>query len=226
VTELLQDVDVDLNSTRPEPAGDEIHGLSVRTKLALVAPCGISRSDTHRLGVKCFLSGPSNILGADFFNPEANACRNAIPSRLELLDGHFTEPLLQLNLPWERLMTDIVEPFDADKMFFIDGASVKATDLDRLKILINRPGLDGRVAEINRGMRVGDAKSKEMYAKQYHALMDAAIRYYGTDVTSQVVSAFKTAVKPKLTDHIDKKLLFDAAIKLVIEGTKAWAGHQ
>jgi hypothetical protein len=136
------------------------------------------------------------------------------------------EPLLQLNLPWERLMTDIVEAYDADEMFFIDGASVKATDLDRLKILINRPGLDGRLGEINRGMRVGDVKSKEMYAKQYHALMDAAIRYYCTDVTSQVVSAYKTAVKPKLTDRIDKKLLFDAAIKLVIEGTKAWAGHQ
>jgi hypothetical protein len=136
------------------------------------------------------------------------------------------EPLLQLNLPWERLMTDIVEPYDAEEMFFIDGAPVRATDLDRLKILVNHQGLEGRLAEINRGMRVGDPKSKEMYAKQYHVFMDAAVRHYCTDVTSQVVNAFKTAVKPKLSDRIDKKLLFDAAIKLVIEGTKAWSGHQ
>jgi hypothetical protein len=135
------------------------------------------------------------------------------------------EPLLQLNLPWERLMADIVEPYDTGVMFFIDGAPVKATDLDRLKILVNRPGFDGRLSEINRGMRVGDAKSKEVYAKQYHTFMDAAVRHYCTDITSQVVSAFRTEVKPKLSDRIDKKLLFDAAIKLVIEGTKAWSGH-
>jgi len=42
----------------------------------------------------------------------------------------------------------------------------------------------GRLGEINRGIRVGDVKSKEMYAKQYHTLMDAAIRNYCTDVTS------------------------------------------
>jgi hypothetical protein len=137
-----------------------------------------------------------------------------------------SDPLLQLNLPWERLMTDIVEPYDAGEMFFIDGAPVRATDLDRLKILVNRQGLDVRLAEINRGMRVGDLKSKEVHAKQYHVFMDAAIRYYCTDVTSQVVSAFKTAVKPKLSDRVDRKLLFDAAIKLVIEGTKAWSGNQ
>jgi len=137
-----------------------------------------------------------------------------------------SEPLLQLNLPWERLMADIVEPYDAGEMFFIDGAPVKATDLDRLKILVNRPGFDGRLAEINRGMRVGEPKSKEIYAKQYNVFMDAAIRHYCTDLTSQIVSAFKTEVKPKLLDRIDKKLLFDAAIKLVIEGTKAWSGPQ
>lgn len=86
------------------------------------------------------------------------------------------EPLLQLNLPWERLMTDIVVPYDSGEMFFIDGAPVTATDLDRLKILVNHPGFDGRLAEINRGMRAGDPKSKEVHAKQYHVLLSAHSR--------------------------------------------------
>lgn len=77
-------------------------------------------------------------------------------------------------------MTDIVEPYDTGDVFFIDGAPVRATDLDRLKILVNRPGLEGRLAEINRGMRVGDAKSKEVYARQYHVFM--VPRY---DITAQ-----------------------------------------
>jgi hypothetical protein len=111
-------------------------------------------------------------------------------------------------------------------MFFIDGAPVKATDLDRLKILVNGPGLEGRLAELNRSLRVGDPKSREVHAKQYHTFMDAAIRHYSTDVTSQVVSAFRTAVKPGLSDRLpDKKVLFDAAIQLVIESTKAWSRH-
>lgn len=136
------------------------------------------------------------------------------------------EPLLQLNLPWERLLNDIVEPYDAGQMFFVDGAPVKATDLDRLKILVNHPGLEGRLAEINRTLRIGDIKAKELHAKQYYVFIDAAIRHYSTDVTSQVVSAFRIAVKPKLSDRLpDKTALFDAAIKLVIEGTKAWSGH-
>jgi hypothetical protein len=71
------------------------------------------------------------------------------------------EPLLQLNLPWKHLMTDIVEPYDAEEMFFIDGAPVRATDLDRLKILVNRQGLDGRLAEINRGIRVATQSPKK-----------------------------------------------------------------
>lgn len=153
---------------------------------------------------------------------------DAVTSRFTVFAVRKTnsEPLFQLNLPWERLMVDIVEPFDTGEMFFLDGAPVKATDLDRLKILVNRPGFEGRLSEINRGLRTGDPKSKETYAKQYHVFMDAAVRHYCTDITSQVVSAYKTEVKPRLADRIDKKLLFDAAIKLVIEGTKAWSGQQ
>ena len=70
-------------------------------------------------------------------------------------------------------------------------------------------------------------KKKESVAKNYHVLVEAMLRSQCTDITSQVISAFRTAVKPKLSDRLipDKSVLFDAAIKLLIEGTKAWAGQ-
>jgi hypothetical protein len=65
------------------------------------------------------------------------------------------QPLLQLEIPWERLMTDVVEPYDSGEMFFIDGAPVKATDIDRLKILVNGPGVERSFAGLNYSLRVG-----------------------------------------------------------------------
>jgi hypothetical protein len=136
------------------------------------------------------------------------------------------EPLIQLDIPWERLMTDIVEPYDSGGMFFIDGAPVKASDLDRLKILVNGPGFRSTFAFLNRDLRSGDVKQRETSAKNYHILVEAMLRSQCTDITSQVICAFRTAVKPKLSDRLpDKSVLFDAAIKLLIESTKAWAGH-
>lgn len=136
------------------------------------------------------------------------------------------EPLLQMDIPWERLMEDVVEPYDSGEMFFIDGAPVKASEMDRLKILVNGPQFQEMFAWLNQGLRASDAKKREVTAKNYHVLVEALLRERCTDITSQVVSAFRTAVKPKLSDRLpDKKVLFDAAIKLLIEGTRAWSGH-
>jgi hypothetical protein len=131
-----------------------------------------------------------------------------------------------MKIPWDRLMDDIVAPYDAGELFFIDGAPVKATDLDRIKILLNGPGFELAFGDINWHMRTGDTKSKEMYAKQYSVFIEAIIREHCTDVTSQVVSAFRTAIKPKLRDHLpDKNALLDAGIKLFTESMKAWTAR-
>ena|ERR1700677_3979888 len=69
-------------------------------------------------------------------------------------------PLIQINLPWERLMEDVVFPFDEGEMFFIGGAAVKATDLDRLKILLQGPGFSNEFALLNMHLRNGDTKEQ------------------------------------------------------------------
>jgi hypothetical protein len=132
--------------------------------------------------------------------------------------------LLQMNLPWERLVTDIVTPYDLGELFFVDGAPVKATDLDRLKILLQSNGFTAAFARLNWHLRTGDTKSKEMHAKQYPILIEAMLREHCIDVTSQVISAFRTAIKPRLRDHMpDRAAFLDAGIKLLVEGMKAWS---
>jgi hypothetical protein len=131
--------------------------------------------------------------------------------------------LLQLNLSWARLMEDVVIPFDSGEMFFVDGAAIKATDLDRLKILVNGEGFDNAFELLHWQMRTGSTTTKEMYAKQYPVFIEAMLREYCNDVTSQVVSAYKTAIKPRLKDHMpDKNAIFDAGVKILVEGMKAF----
>jgi hypothetical protein len=72
-------------------------------------------------------------------------------------------------------------------------------------------------------LRTSGPELRQQYLTHYKVHLEALTREKCTDITSQVISAFNTAVKPKLSDHLpDKKVLFDAAIQLVIAGTKAW----
>lgn len=129
-----------------------------------------------------------------------DSVRNSAESRFTLwaLRKTDTQPLLQLGVSWDRLMNDVVTPYDTGESFFLDGAPIRATDVDRLKILIQGPGFQQASAMINWNLRNGDVKRRELYSMQYHVFIEALLREHCTDVTSQVVSAFRTAIKPRL----------------------------
>jgi len=115
-------------------------------------------------------------------------------------------PLIQTHLPFGRLMDDIVVPFESDEVFFIDGAPVKANDLDRIKIVRQKESFSHTFHDLHHGMRWGsDLKKQELYAKQYHVRLEALLRESGEDVTAQVVKAFRMIIKPKLKDYIPNK---------------------
>jgi hypothetical protein len=60
-----------------------------------------------------------------------------------------------------------------------------------------------------------------MHAKQYQTFFEAILRNRCEDVTSQVIMAYKTAIKPSLRDYIPKKeLLLESAVKIFIQGIK------
>ncbi len=134
--------------------------------------------------------------------------------------------LIQTHLPFRRLMDDIIVPFESGESFFIDGAPVKATDLDRIKIIRQREFFKQTFSELHRGMRWGhDMKKQELYANQYHVRLEALLRESGEDVTTQVVKAFRTVIKPKLKDYIpDKEALLDTAVRFFAESIKLLSG--
>lgn len=134
-------------------------------------------------------------------------------------------PLIQTHLPFGRLMDDIVVPFDSDEAFFIDGAPIKATDLDRIKIIRQKEFFNHAFHDLHHGMRWGDLKKQDLYAEQYHVRLEALLRESGEDVTSQVIKAYRTVIKPKLKDYLpNKEALLDAAVKVFTESLRLLSG--
>jgi hypothetical protein len=136
------------------------------------------------------------------------------------------KPVIQTHLPFGRLMDDIVIPYDTEKVFFIDGAPVKATELERIKIMMQKDTFDRIFHDLHRSMRFGrDLKKQELYAQQYHIRLEALLRESGEDVTSQVIKAYRTVIKPELKDYLpDRQELLGAAVKVFKEGVKLLAG--
>jgi hypothetical protein len=90
-----------------------------------------------------------------------------------------------------------------------------------MKILLQGPGFDAEFAQLNWHLRTGYAKDKEIYARQYSVLFEAILRNRCEDVTSQVVKAYKTAIKPSLKEYIPKKeALLQSAVQIFVEGMR------
>ncbi len=131
-------------------------------------------------------------------------------------------PLIQIGMTFGRLMDDIVIPFNSDEVFFIDGAPVKPTQLDRIKIIKQTDFLSSTITDLHHGIRWGDLKKQELYAKQYHVRIEALFRESGEDVTAQVIKAYNTVIKPKLKDYLpNREALLNAAVKVFSESIKA-----
>ena len=135
-------------------------------------------------------------------------------------------PLIQTHLSFGRLMDDIIVPFDSDEMFFIDGAPVKASDLDRIKIIRQKEFFNKTFHDLHHRMRWGgNIQKQDLYARQYHVRLEALLRESGEDVTAQVIKAFRTAIKPKIKDYLpNKESMLNAAVKVFTESVKTLSG--
>jgi hypothetical protein len=135
-------------------------------------------------------------------------------------------PMILTNLHFGRLMDDVVVPFESEGAFFVDGYTVKATDLDRIKIIRQDDDFSAKFYELHYVMRRGELKQQELYAKQYHIRMEALLRESGDDVTAQVLNAYRTVIKPKLKDYLpEKQTLIDATVKVFVESLKLLSAH-
>jgi hypothetical protein len=132
-------------------------------------------------------------------------------------------PLIQTHLSFGQLMDDIVMPFESNEMFFIDGVPLKATDLDRIKIIRQKENFDRTFHDLHWMLRNSrNLEKQKFYAEQYHVRLEALLRESGVDLTSQVIKAYRTVIKPKLKDYLpNKEELLNAAVKFFAESIKA-----
>lgn len=140
-------------------------------------------------------------------------------------DSH-SRPLIMTHRTFARLMDEVVLPYQTDQAFFIDGAPLTRKQLKRLKLIKQSGFFDHVFKQLHETIRepVYDLKLKQVYAEQYQVRLEALLREQGEDVTSQIVKAFDTKIKPSLKDYIPKREeLIKAALDLFVESMKALA---
>ncbi len=158
--------------------------------------------------------------------PPTDQATPEVPRREDLYavyaeaDGH-DRPLLQLDLTFGRLMDDIVVPYQSNEPFFVDGASVTAAKLKRIKILKLKERFARSRANFDVALTLSDAQVRKIYGEQYATRFEHLLREHSDDVTAQVIKVFNQVIKPSLKDYLPKREeLISAALKIFIEGIK------
>jgi hypothetical protein len=124
-------------------------------------------------------------------------------------------------LTFNRLMDEIVKPYNEGESFFIDGAPITSEKLTRIKILKQKPQFEGLFHDLHWRLRCGSAE-KKMYADQYDVRVDAIFREGTEDVTSQIIQAYNTEVKPKLIHYMpNRQEILGAAFAAFINAMKS-----
>lgn len=135
-----------------------------------------------------------------------------------------SKPMVLLDLPFSRLIDDVIKPYDQDEPFFIDGVPLTRGKIDRIKIVRFGEGYERAVWELGRGLTRGDHQEKKIYGEQYEVRFEHILRTNSEDLTSQVIKAYNQAVKPNIKEYLPKREeLISAATQIFIHGMKALA---
>jgi len=152
-------------------------------------------------------------------------------SEKEILFGVIAEKegvennLFMMNLSFERLFDDVVIPYQQEESFFIDGVPIDQKKLRKIKILRQTPACKFFISDFHRRMRTGDLKTQQLYATQYNVRLEAIFRESAEDVTSQIIKAYNTEVKPKLRDYLpNRQEILGAAFTAFIAAIKSLGG--
>lgn len=137
----------------------------------------------------------------------------------------YDNPLILTDLTFARLIDDVVVPFEKNEPFFIDGAPLKREKIRKLKILHQKEIFPTVLADLLWGMRRLRLELQKIYGEQYYIRLEAALREGTKDVTSQVIKAFNTKIKPSLKNYLPKREeLIQAAATFFWEGIKKLGG--
>ena len=117
----------------------------------------------------------------------------------------YDKPLILTNLTFAHLIDEVVFPHENDKPFFIDGFQITREKIRKLKILRQKKKFSHLFALLHRKLHHGDITLQKIYGQQDHTRLEAALREGCEDVTSQVIKAYDTKIKPSLRDYMPKR---------------------
>jgi len=133
----------------------------------------------------------------------------------------FERQLVLLDLPFGRLLDEIVVPYDNDEPFFIDGVSVTKAKIKRIKIVELGEKYRHGMRELERGLTRGDNASRKTYGDQYQTRFEHILRTDTIDVTAQVIKAYNEVIKPSIKDYLpNRQEMISTATKVFIEAMK------
>ena len=137
------------------------------------------------------------------------------------VEGRSTA-LVLLNLPFGRLIDEVVVPYDSDEPFFVDGVPVTRKTIRRIKVVMLSEPFTHGMRELERGLTLGEHQNRKVYGDQYTTRFEHLLRTKAQDVTAQVIKAYNQAVKPRIKDYIPKREeLISTATTIFVEAMKA-----
>jgi hypothetical protein len=137
----------------------------------------------------------------------------------------YPNQLVLLDLPFGRLMDEIVVPYENDDTFFVDGVPASKQTVRRIKIVEIGRNYSHGMHEIERGMTRGDKAKNKTYGDQYKTRFEHVLRTTTIDVTAQVLKAYSQVIKPSMKDYLPKRQeLIGAATRAFVEGMKVLGG--
>lgn len=137
----------------------------------------------------------------------------------------YERALIQTELPFGRLMDEIVKPFQGGEPFFVDGAPLTRDKIRKLKFLEETDNCKKFLYEFHWRLRTWNDKDHKHLAEQYDVRVEAILRETGKDVTAQIIKAFDNKIKPGLRDYIPKREeLINAALQVFLQSIKTLGG--
>ena len=135
----------------------------------------------------------------------------------------YPRALIMMDLSFAALIDTVIKPYEEDEAFFIDGVPLTRGDVERLKVVEQTP----QFAEVYRHVQndllgYRGEKEKEISLRHYDAMIADIFRGHGRDVTSLVVRAYGSEVKPSLPQYLPKRdVLVQGAYAVFTELLKA-----
>jgi hypothetical protein len=137
----------------------------------------------------------------------------------------YPRQLVLLDLPFGRLMDEVVVPYENADTFFIDGVPATKQTVQRIKIVELGANYSHGIHELERGMTRGDKAKNKTYGDQYNTRFEHVLRTTTTDVTAQVVKAYSQVIKPSMKNYLpQREELIGTATRVFIEGMKVLGG--